>query len=134
MMLTSKMKELRHSDMLSHVSGLGYLPRWSVLLLDVFICFTAFWVSVLIGKGVFEYQELGKDMSLWIQCLSTVGVQVLCFWIFHTYSGILRYSTFVDTLKILFSVLLNGAVLLLTNYIIFSVTGQKYFLNTVIYY
>ena len=133
MMLTNKMKELRHSDMLSHVSGLGYLPRWSVLLLDVLICLTAFWVSVLIGKGVFEYQELGKDMTLWVQCLSTVGVQIICFWIFHTYSGILRYSTFVDTLKILFSVLLNGAVLLLTNnFILRPIIGQKYFLDTVI--
>ncbi len=126
------MKELRHSDMLSHVSGLGYLPRWAVLLLDVLICMTAYWVSLLIGKGVFAYQELGRDTSLWLQCVSTLGVQIICFWIFHTYSGILRYSTFVDTLKILLSVFLAGAILLLTNYIIFAVTAQKYFLNTAI--
>ena len=45
------MRELRHSDMLSHISGLGYLPRWAVLLLDLALCFTAYWVSILIGQG-----------------------------------------------------------------------------------
>ncbi len=132
MMVKNKMKELRHSDMLSHVSGLGYLPRWVVLLLDVALCLGAFWISILIGKGVFEYQMYGKDIHLWRQCLSTIGVQTICFWIFHTYSGILRYSTFVDTLKTFFAVLLAGATMLLINATLLLATGQKYFLNTAI--
>ena len=132
MMLKTKMQELRRSDMLSHVSGLGYLPRWAVLLLDISLCLAAFWISILIGKGVFEYQGFGKDIHLWTQCLCTIGVQIVCFWIFHTYSGILRYSTFVDTLKALLSVSVAGATLLLTNYFILLTTGGKYFLNTAI--
>ena len=126
------MRELRHSDMLSHISGLGYLPRWAVLLLDLALCFTAYWVSILIGQGVFVYHGIGRDLNLWTQCLCTMGVQLVCFWIFHTYSGILRYSTFVDTLKTLFAVLLAGSSLLLVNLVIMLTTGEKFFLNTAI--
>ena len=61
-----------------------------------------------------------------------MGVQLVCFWIFHTYSGILRYSTFVDTLKTLFAVLLAGSSLLLVNLVIMLTTGEKFFLNTAI--
>ncbi len=118
--------------MLSHVSGLGYLPRWVVLLIDVALCFVAFWASLYIGKGVFAFFAFGKDVHLWMQCLCTMGAQIVCFWIFHTYSGILRYSTFVDTLKTLFAVVLAGCLLIITNIIYKQVTGENYFLNTAI--
>ena len=130
-MATSKFKELRRSDMFSHVSGIGYIPRWGVLLLDLLLCLIAFWTSVLIGNGIFSYKEVGQDLSLWLQCLCILGIQTICFWIFHTYSGILRYSTFVDTLKSLFAVLLTGAVVLIINEALFYYTGVKPFLTTV---
>ena len=133
MMLKTRMKELRYSDMLSHVSGLGYLPRWCVLLLDVLLCFSAYWLAILIGEGVgvFNHNNLELHSLLWMQCLCTIVVQVLCFWIFHTYSGILRYSTFVDTLKTLFAVLMAGILLLIAN-LIMRQTTEYYFLTTAI--
>ncbi len=127
----SKINELHRSDMLSHVSGFGYLPRWGVLMLDLLLCLIAFWASVLIGQGMFDYKEVGQDLNLWVQCLGTLGVQTICFWIFHTYSGILRYSTFVDTLKSLFATLLTGIILIFINYIVSYTNGHKPFLTTV---
>jgi FlaA1/EpsC-like NDP-sugar epimerase len=44
--------------------------------------------------------------------------QIIFFWLFHTYSGVLRYSGYVDAAKLLFAVLLNVLVLSLVNYII----------------
>lgn len=128
---SSKMNELRRSDMLSHVSGFGYLPRWGVLLLDLFLCLVAFWASVLIGQGMFDYKEVGQDLDIWVQCLCTMGIQTICFWLFHTYSGILRYSTFVDTLKSLLATLLTGLTILIINSIWFYTTSHKPFLTTV---
>ncbi len=128
---SNKMNEIRRSDMLSHVSSFGYLPRWGVLLLDVFLCLLAFWSSVLIGQGMFDYKEVGQDLDIWVQCLCTICIQLICFWIFHTYSGILRYSTFVDTLKSLLATLLTGFIILVTNSVIFYMTGHKPFLTTV---
>ena len=83
--------DLKHSDMFSHVSSFGYLPRWGVLLMDLFLCLVAFWTSVLIGNGIYDYEDFSKDINLWIQCGTTLGIQCICFWLFHTYSGILRY-------------------------------------------
>ena len=115
MATSKKLSELSRSDMLSHMSGFGYIPRWGVLLLDLFLCLIAFWTSVLVGSGIFQYEELGQNMELWLQCLCILGVQCISFWVFHTYSGILRYSTFVDTLKSLFAVLLTGATIITFN-------------------
>jgi FlaA1/EpsC-like NDP-sugar epimerase len=44
--------------------------------------------------------------------------QIIFFWLFHTYSGVLRYSGYVDAAKLLFAVLLNVLLLSLVNYII----------------
>ena len=131
MATSKKLSELSRSDMLSHVSGFGYIPRWGVLLLDLFLCLIAFWTSVLVGSGIFQYEELGQNMELWLQCLCILGVQCISFWVFHTYSGILRYSTFVDTLKSLFAVLLTGATIITFNLVYHYWTGEKLFMNTV---
>jgi FlaA1/EpsC-like NDP-sugar epimerase len=45
-------------------------------------------------------------------------MQTLFFWAFHTYSGILRFSTFIDVIKVALSVLSTGVVLIVTNLII----------------
>lgn len=123
--------EIKHSDMFSHVSGLGYLPRWGVLLMDLFLCLLAFWTSVLIGNGIYDYEDFSKDINLWIQCGATLVIQCLCFWLFHTYSGILRYSTFVDTLKSLFAILLTGVTVITFNHLYLYFQHDKLFHDTV---
>ena len=108
-----KLDELKKSDIFSHMPTINYLPRWSVLLLDWFICAIAFWISALIGKSMFAYQEIGSvTWSLWGQFGMVMFVQLIMFWLFHTYSGILRYSTFIDTIKVLLSNITTGIVIM----------------------
>ena len=109
-----QMKDISKSDMFSHWINIGYLPRWGVLLLDLLIVLIAFVVSYLIGSGLLTY-DLTMRLPLWEQAMAVVGLQALSFWAFHTYSGILRYSTFVDTLKVACSVGVTGIVLLIVN-------------------
>ena len=109
-----QMKDISKSDMFSHWINIGYLPRWGVLLLDLLIVLIAFVVSYLIGSGLLTY-DLTMCLPLWGQAMAVVGLQALSFWAFHTYSGILRYSTFVDTLKVACSVGVTGIVLLIVN-------------------
>ena len=131
--MKNKLKDLRKSDMFSHMPTINYLPRWSVLLLDMTLCVVAFWVSVLIGRGMFAYGELGTvTMKLWQQFLLVMFVQLIMFWLFHTYSGILRYSTFIDTIKVLLSNLCAGLVLLGINAVSHWTTGTHPVLNTLI--
>ena len=123
--------EIKRSDMFSHMSSFGYLPRWGVLLMDLFLCLLAYWTSVLIGNGIYDYEDISTDINLWIQCGVTLGVQCISFWIFHTYSGILRYSTFIDTLKSLFAILLTGVTVIIFNHVYLYFQHEKLFHDTV---
>ncbi len=129
----TSLKELRHSDIFTRMPQMNYLPRWGVLMMDIVLCTIAFWVSVWVGSGVFDYLNLDKlDVSTGIQYLIVMVVQVIAFWAFHTYSGILRYSTFIDTTKILLSNISTGAVLMLFNLIMDHTEGWHPILNTVL--
>lgn len=112
-----KLNELKKTDLFSHWVNIGYLPRWGVLLLDLFIALIAFVVSYLIGDSIVGY-DLNVRMPLWEQMGLVLATQCLFFWVFHTYSGILRYSTFVDTLKVTFSVGATGVLLMIINLVI----------------
>ena len=111
----------------------NYLPRWGVLLIDVLLCTIAFWLSVWIGSAIFDYDQ--SHSGAWPienQYGLVIGVQIIFFILFHTYAGMLRYSTFVDTLKSLLSNLSTGFVLVLFNLLMQRLTGNHPILNTVL--
>lgn len=110
------------TDMFSHWINIGYLPRWGVLLLDLLIALVAFVISYLIGRGLLDYDSTVR-LPIWQQAITTVLLQGVSFWAFHTYSGILRYSTFVDTLKVAISVCTTGIFLLVINFVIRYLTS-----------
>ena len=117
-----RMKDISKSDMFSHWINIGYLPRWGVLLLDLLIVLIAFVVSYMIGSQILTY-DLAARMPIWGQAIFVLVLQGVFFWAFHTYSGILRYSTFVDTLKVTTAVVANGLFLFLANLIVKYVTN-----------
>ena len=117
-----RMKDISKSDMFSHWINIGYLPRWGVLLLDLLIVLIAFVVSYMIGSQILTY-DLAARMPIWGQAIFVLVLQGVFFWAFHTYSGILRYSTFVDTLKATAAVVANGLFLFLANLIVKYVTN-----------
>ena len=120
-----RMKNITKSDIFSHWINIGYLPRWGVLLIDLLIVLIAFIISYLIGSGLMTY-NLQFRLPLVQQALCVLAVQAIAFWAFHTYSGILRYSTFVDTLKVAISVCLTGIFLIVINLIIKYATDIIY--------
>ncbi|MBQ3998905.1 MAG: polysaccharide biosynthesis protein [Paludibacteraceae bacterium] len=127
------LQEIRHSDIFSHLPQMNYLPRWGVLLMDLFLCTLAFWLSVWIGSGFLHYLNLDElNVSIGLQYVIVMGVQLLMFWAFHTYSGILRYSTFIDTIKVLLSNIMTGLVLVAVNLIVDSLNGTHPMLNIVL--
>ena len=129
----ASLKELRHSDIFTRMPQMSYLPRWGVLMMDIVLCTIAFWFSVWVGSGFFNYPHLDElPISTGMQYLIVMAVQVVAFWAFHTYSGILRYSTFIDTTKILLSNISTGAVLILFNLIMDHTEGWHPLLNTVL--
>ena len=133
-MKQNNINELIHSDVFSRIPQLNYLPRWGVLLMDLVLCTIAFWLSIWIGSGLFDYADLHLQIiPLCVQYLIVMAVQIVAFWAFHTYSGILRYSTFVDTIKVLLSNLCTGVILIVFNLIMQYNTGWHPILNTVLF-
>ena len=129
--MNEKLNELHNSDVFSHLASANYLPRWCVLLIDVLLCSIAYWVSILIGNGIFSYGFVCSGvLPFGTQYAILTGIQILCFWLFHSYSGILRYSTFIDTIKCLLAILTCGGSLLVFNIVFATITGNKLFLNT----
>lgn len=132
-MKTSKLrlKELKSSDIFEHTASLGYLPRWAVLLLDLSLCMIAFLLSYLLGRGLFTYSQPTQVLPIWGQMLVMLGIQAIMFWVFHTYAGILRYSTFIDTIKVLLSVFSATIVYVIVNYITLAISHVQPFYTTV---
>ena len=112
-----RMNELKKTDLYSYWVNIGYLPRWGVLLLDLFIALIAFIISYLIGDNIVGY-DMNTPLPLWAQMGLVLITQCMFFVIFHTYSGILRYSTFVDTMKVSFAVGTTGILLIITNIVV----------------
>lgn len=111
----------------------GYLPRWGVLLLDLLLCTIAFVLSAWIGSNYFNYKHMGGYvLPIWQQYLIIITVQAIAFLIFHTYAGILRYSTFVDMIKVLLANLATGAAIVFFNLIMDWTTGGHPIFNTVV--
>ncbi len=110
------------------------MPRWGVLLLDMLLCTIAFWLCAWIGSGTFDYHIIDGTMTwpLRYQFLLVLGVQTIAFGFFHTYAGILRYSTFIDTIKILLANVTATAILLVFNGVMQFSTGSHPLLTTLI--
>ena len=126
-------KEVSHSDIFSHIPQMNYVPRWGVLLIDLMLSSIAFWLSVWIGSGFFNYPLGGEfTIPLSAQFLIVMAVQVFAYWMFHTYSGILRYSTFIDTVKVLFANITTGLLLIVLNLVMDVSVGHHPILNTVL--
>lgn len=84
------------------------LPGWGVLLIDTtFIFFSYLFVSFISGETI-------HFVSLLLKILILAVIYVACFCMFHTYLGIFRYSSFVDLLRIGYSMLVGTLVALLT--------------------
>lgn len=110
----------------------GYLPRWGVLLLDLLLCTIAFWLSVWIGSSYFNYSSENLMLSIGKQFLVVMGVQLIAFICFQTYTGILRYSTFIDMVKVLMANLATGVALIAVNFCFQWTVGYHPIFNTIL--
>ena len=128
----ARLKEIQQSDMFSHWVNVDYLPRWGVLLIDLLITLVAFVISYVLGSNLLDYNLEQLVLQSWEQVLILLAIQTVFFLIFHTYSGILRYSTFVDTIKVSLAVIATGVVLIIANIITKNTLQKIPFLNSVL--
>lgn len=81
------------------------LPYWTILLLDCLIVIFAVILVVTVTEGTISVISRLKDISI------AMGAYLICYMVgfrcMHTYSGVLRYSTFVDLQRIAFANLIG---------------------------
>lgn len=87
------------------------LPYWVILTIDCLIVIIShLFVNSLLDGTVFSLNNFVLDI---LTCLLIMLFYLLGFRIFHTYSGIFRYSSFVDLQRVAFAVLFGLALELL---------------------
>ena len=90
------------------------LPYWCILLLDCLICFfSGVFVCWLFFKGS---QTLGNIVPISRTLLFYMVFNVLGFKLFHTYSGIIRYSSFIDLQRVAYAMLTACICVLIVHY------------------
>jgi len=105
-----------------------YLPRWSVVLIDLLlVLFSAVVVYLILNETPIRFHD---TLSLWERALIIIGVNAISFFIFKTYSGIIRHSTITDIKKLAFSSIFSAFLLISFNYLYQLITGDKVFLTT----
>lgn len=94
------------------------LPYWSVLFLDCAFVILSGYISYALCNGTLftltNFSTVGLTFLLYLICY-LVGFRV-----FHTYSGVLRYSSFVDLQRIVLAIVTGLALTALLQAIIHS--------------
>lgn len=99
--------------------GRSALPYWCIMIFDLMVCF-------LSGVFIVWLRHPASDvLAAWPQLMHTLGLfavlNFISFRVFHTYSGILRYSQFVDLMRVT-----NACVLSMLLAFIFSICALNF--------
>ena len=101
------------------------LPYWSVLLFDSFVLFVsgfvAYWLFYRGAKMQQHAYTLANTMVIYV-VLSWIGMRL-----FSTYSGIIRYSSFVDLRRVTYANAFSLALAFAVHYFILYYGPAEYF-------
>ena len=113
------------------ISSLNYLPRWIILSIDFGVLIASCLFSFLLFRGTglnFVLTPFWKELLFFFLVMN-----VFSFWLFRTYSGIIRHSSYIDAVKLLFSQVSVLVFFLLFNLIYEWNFEDKAFLNTALF-
>lgn len=130
-MSTATQNFFSRANLKFNIHNLSYLPRWIIVVMDAMVLNVSFFFTVLIFKGTGLEYILTPHYLVYIFLL--MGVNVFFFWLFRTYSGIIRHSSYIDAVKLLFSQLAVLVVFLIGNFFYEVSTGEKAILNTALF-
>ena len=94
------------------------LPYWAILAMDILICYLSgilvFWLYYRGAVTLGNIALLTKTIFTYM-CFNLIG-----FKIFHTYSGIIRYSSFVDLKRVGYAMGVSLIVAEIMHYVVYS--------------
>ena len=111
-----------------NIHNLSYLPRWIIVLIDFTVLLFAFLLTYIIyNRAGLEYITTAHKA---IYIGSLFGINMFFFWLFRTCSGIIRHSSYIDAVKLLFSQTAVLVFLLFFNFLFEMRYQEKAFLNS----
>ena len=108
------------------LNALHYLPRWIIFFIDIFLVVLSSAFSYLIIRSLRVTFYTTLDVPTRYSII--VAVNILFFLVFKTYSGIIRHSTFIDGVKLLYATSCSFFLLIVINYSSYFVIGKKIYL------
>ena len=108
--------------------NIGYLPRWIIFTIDVFIVLVACVITQIIVYSL--NVKLYPTLIPFLQYALVILVNAFAFIFFKTYSGIIRHSTFIDGVKLLVATTASYLVLMVFNYSVQIIIHDRLFLST----
>ena len=111
-------------DNFLRISSLRYLPRWMVFLIDVCILFISLGIAFYILNRI---TVLPKFLPIEWKYIVIIGTNIIFMYVFKTFAGIIRHSTFIDIQKIFWSSFITVGCLLLLKYATFWLSKIKLF-------
>lgn len=92
------------------------LPYWAILILDCILVFVAGLLSYFLHHGA----PTSPDLIFGIIC--TLAIFLICFMVgfrmFHTYFGVIRFSSFIDLMRITMAVLIGVTLVFILQWLI----------------
>lgn len=114
-----------NGDNILKLTELRYIPRWLVILIDVFIILFSILLSYLLLSKL--HVRVNFPEYLTEKRVLLIAINIVFMFIFKTYAGVIRHSTFFDFFKILLSSGSTLVSLLLLNY------GTEFWLGKSLY-
>jgi len=110
------------SALSSSFRELPYLSRWAVLLIDICMVIFSFLVSYLICYQLRQVVIVTGPFLM--KLLINTFVTIFFFLFFKTYVGIIRYSSFMDGLRILLALFCANVTMIALNYLSETSSGN----------
>jgi len=132
----TKVADLLHNsfsprNLRAHINNLSYLPRWIIVAIDIMVLAFSFTFTYMLFEGTALGYIITSHDFYFVGGL--IVVNIFFFWLFRTYSGIIRHSSYIDAIKLLFSQMSVLVFFLFFNLVFELYTGHKAFLNTALF-
>ena len=110
-------------DNMVNLSDVRYLPRWIILMIDIVLIFGATYFSCYIIEKLNNNTRVFYN-NVYMYTL-VMAVNVVFMYIFRTYAGIIRHSTFIDLFKLMLATFCSTLTVAAISYSYYLVSGLK---------
>lgn len=115
--------KLYSGDNLINLSDVRYLPRWIILAIDIGLIFLATLFSCyIIEKLSYNKDVFYNNVNMYALI---IGVNLVYMYLFRTYAGIIRHSTFIDLFKLLLATFCSTVTVAVISYGYYLLFGIK---------